>query len=119
MLVGRLADGKAAPISASDVKAAYFGSGPGAPPGVPGGLITGVEFGSGAGAGRTIPGSTFCLGSITPLLLSVLFSMLGLNFSAGLIWSAGSAVSFSAMFSGFRKAARLKIARRDNQARWR
>ena len=45
---------------------AYFGSAPAGPPGVPGGLMTGVEFGFGTGAGLLIPGSTLVDGVITP-----------------------------------------------------
>jgi hypothetical protein len=48
----------------------YLGSGPGGPPGVPAGGITGVELGSGTGAGCTICGSTFSAGLMTPPLLS-------------------------------------------------
>jgi hypothetical protein len=48
----------------------YFGSGPGGPPGIPGGGMTGVELGCGTGAGFTISGSTPGGGLITPPLLS-------------------------------------------------
>jgi hypothetical protein len=48
----------------------YFGSGPGGPPGVPGGGMTGVELGCGTGAGFTISGSTPGAGLITPPLAS-------------------------------------------------
>src|SRR6202047_2347630 len=48
----------------------YFGSGPGGPPGTPGGGITGVELGSGTGAGFTISGSTPGGVLITPPLAS-------------------------------------------------
>jgi hypothetical protein len=50
----------------------YFGSGPGGPPGIPGGGITGVELGRGTGAGFTISGSTPGGGLITPPLASSL-----------------------------------------------
>ncbi len=48
----------------------YLGSGPGGPPGVPAGGITGVELGFGTGAGCTIFGSTPSTGLMTPPLLS-------------------------------------------------
>jgi hypothetical protein len=48
----------------------YLGSGPGGPPGVPAGGITGMELGSGTGAGCTICGSTPSAGLMTPPLLS-------------------------------------------------
>jgi hypothetical protein len=48
----------------------YLGSGPGGPPGIPAGGITGVELGSGTGAGCTICGSTPSAGLMTPPLLS-------------------------------------------------
>src|SRR3979409_2102350 len=48
----------------------YLGFGPGGPPGVPVGGITGVELGSGTGAGCTICGSTPSAGLMTPPLLS-------------------------------------------------
>src|SRR5256885_2433314 len=48
----------------------YLGSGPGGPPGVPAGGITGMELGCGTGAGCTIFGSTPSAGLMTPPLLS-------------------------------------------------
>ena len=48
----------------------HFGSGPGGPPGTPGGGMIGVELGSGTGAGFTISGSTPGGGLITPPLAS-------------------------------------------------
>jgi hypothetical protein len=48
----------------------YFGFGPGGPPGIPGGGMTGVELGSGTGAGFTISGSTPGAGLITPPVAS-------------------------------------------------
>jgi hypothetical protein len=64
----------------------YLGSGPGGPPGVPAGGITGMELGPGTGAGCTICGSTPSAGLMTPPLLS--------NLSLRLCFRSGTAFPF-------------------------
>jgi hypothetical protein len=58
------------PTRASLMPYRYFGLGPGGPPGIPGGGMTGVELGCGTGAGFTISGSTPGAGLMTPPLAS-------------------------------------------------
>src|ERR1700722_13734638 len=68
----------------------YFASTPGAPPGVPGGGMTGMELGSGTGAVFIMPGSTPGFGLITPPLESNFSLRLSLRPDAN-----GAACSFS------------------------
>src|ERR1700747_1073359 len=54
-----------------EIQLYHFGCGPGGPPGVPGGGMTGVELGSGTGEGFDIPVSKDAGGVVTPSFLSV------------------------------------------------